>query len=105
MSGARTATATTNVMPARPATAARRRTSRRARPRRPGAVGPAATEAAPASSWLDATRSLGVCMAKPRVEHRVDEVDGEVDEDEADRRDEDAALDHREVAPGEGVER
>src|SRR5262249_30232024 len=51
------------------------------------------------------TTSVSGSMPDAGVEHRVDHVDDEVDEDEADRRDEDSALDHREIAAVDRVER
>ena len=52
-------------------------------------------------------RRVGHRVAHPdaRIERGVQQVDEEVEDDEGDRGHQDAALDHREVPAGDGVER
>src|SRR3954453_13357842 len=89
---------TNSVATTRPATAIgrrRRRVSMRRRERTRGAMG---TSTALMSG-------LASRDADARVEHRVQEVDAEVDDDVRDRRDEDDPLDDRVVAREDRVER
>src|SRR5262245_26640370 len=100
MRPAKIATKATSPSPTSPATAVFRRVSRPRRRRRACTGAPAT----PTSSRPPVTTSLSGSMPDAGVEHRVDHVDDEVDEDEADRRDEDSSLDHGEIAAIDRVE-
>src|SRR3954452_11143302 len=116
MSGAKIAMRTNNVATQMPATASGRRPRRRSARRRVRTRGATATSialiaSAPAGSRRrrrsrnDALSCLTSGDADARVEDRIQEVHREVDDDVADRRDQDDALDDRVVAREDGVER
>src|SRR4051812_10649531 len=116
MSGAKIAMSTNSVATHRPAIASGRRPRRRSARRRERTRGATATStaliaSAPAGacrrrrSSNDALSCLPSGDADARVEDGVQEVHREVDDDVADRRDQDDALDDRVVAREDGVER
>jgi hypothetical protein len=93
-SGAKLATSRTMTTTHSPATVVGLLRSRR-RARRPPAGG--AAGAAVSSSVREVT-SVTLPQTDARVEDRVNEINREGDEYEQNRRDKDAALDHRKVA-------